>query len=84
VLLSGDTIHVTPGENRVTFAWSAPNRLPMPEPAVRRIVDAVRPYRFDRIYAGWWTPVLRRDAWRVLESSAERYIQFLRGEVATE
>ena len=79
-LLSGDTIFVTPGEERLTFVWSAPNRLPLPEKAVRAVVEAVRPYRFDRIYGGWWQPVIRRDARRILESSAERYIQFLRGE----
>jgi Metallo-beta-lactamase superfamily len=81
-LLSGDTIFVTPGEDRVTFVRSAPNRLPLPERAVRRVVEAVSPYRFDRIYGGWWQPVLRRDARRVLERSAERYIQWLRGDVA--
>ena len=81
VLLSGDTIFVTPGEDRVTFVRSAPNRLPLPERAVRRVVEAVRPYRFDRIYGGWWEPVLRRDARAVVERSAERYIQWLRGEV---
>jgi glyoxylase-like metal-dependent hydrolase (beta-lactamase superfamily II) len=79
-LLSGDTIFVTPGEDRVTFVWSAPNRLPLPEAAVRRVVEAVRPFAFDRIYGGWWAPVLRRDARRILERSAARYIQFLRGE----
>jgi hypothetical protein len=80
VLLSGDTIFVTPGEDRVTFVRSAPNRLPLPEREVRRVVEAVRPYRFDRIYGGWWEPVLRRDAKAVVERSAERYIQWLRGE----
>jgi len=80
VLLSGDTIFVTPGEDRVTFVGSAPNRLPLPERAVRGVVEAVRPYRFDRIYGGWWRPVLRGDAHRVLERSAERYLQWLRGE----
>jgi hypothetical protein len=80
-LLSGDTIFVTPGEDRVTFVRSAPNRLPLPEQAVRAVVDAVRPYPFDRIYGGWWEPVLRRNAKQVVESSGERYIQWLRGEV---
>ncbi|HEY7488285.1 MAG TPA: MBL fold metallo-hydrolase [Streptosporangiaceae bacterium] len=84
VLLTGDTIFVTPGEDRVTFVWSAPNRLPLPERAVRGVVDAVRPYDFDRIYGGWWQPVLRQDAKRVVTSSAERYIQWLRGELPTE
>jgi hypothetical protein len=81
VLLSGDTIFVTPGEDRVTFVRSAPNRLPLPERAVRAVVEAVRPYAFDRIYGGWWKPVLRRDAKAVVERSAGRYIQWLRGEV---
>jgi hypothetical protein len=82
VLLSGDTIFVTPGEDRVTFVRSAPNRLPLPERAVRAVVEAVRPYRFDRIYGGWWKPVLRADAKAVVERSAERYVQWLRGEAA--
>ena len=70
VLLSGDTIFVTPGEDRVTFVWSAPNRLPLSEAAVTGVWDAVRPYRFDRIYGGWWTPVLRSDAWETVRRSA--------------
>ena len=79
VLLSGDTIIVTPGEDRVTFVWSAPNRLPLSQAAVRGVADAVRPYAFDRIYGGWWTPVLRSGAWEVVQRSASRYIEHLRG-----
>jgi len=45
---------VTPGADRLTFVWSAPNRLTLPERAVRWVVEAVRPYRFERIYGGWW------------------------------
>ena len=84
VLLAGDTIFVTPGEDRLTFVWSAPNRLPLPERAVRRVVEAVRPYRFDRIYGGWWQPVVRTGAREILEASADRYIEFLRGDAAVE
>jgi hypothetical protein len=79
VLLSGDTIFVTPGEDRVTFVWSAPNRLPLSEAAVAGVAEAVRPYRFDRIYGGWWTPVLRTGAWDTVQRSAARYIEHLRG-----
>ncbi|MEO6083306.1 MAG: hypothetical protein ABIQ18_09385 [Umezawaea sp.] len=80
-LLVGDTLFVTPGEDRVSFAWSVPNRIPLPERAVRGVLDALRPYRFDRIYAGWWEQVLRQGARHALETSAERYIRFLKGEV---
>jgi len=79
-LFTGDTIFVTPGEDRLTFVWSAPNRIPLPEAAVRRIVDSVRSYDFDRIYGGWWQPILRSGARAALEASADRYVQFLRGE----
>ena len=81
-LLSGDTIFVTPGEDRVTFVGSAPNRPSLAEGAVRGVVEAVRSYRFDRIYGGWWEPILRGDAKKVVERSAERYIQWLRGDVS--
>ena len=62
----------------VTFVWSAPNRLPLSEAAVTGVWDAVRPYRFDRIYGGWWSPVLRTDAWETVAPAA-RYIEHLRG-----
>ena len=31
------------------------------------------------IYGGWWTPVLRSDAWETVRRSATRYIEHLRG-----
>jgi glyoxylase-like metal-dependent hydrolase (beta-lactamase superfamily II) len=80
VLLSGDTLFVTPGEDRVSFVYSAPNRLPLSEPAVRGIADALAPYAFDRIYGGWWKPAVRRDAKAILDRSARRYIELLRGD----
>jgi hypothetical protein len=76
-ILAGDTIMVTPGEDRVSFVYSAPIRLPLAEPGVRDIVRALAPYWFDRIYGGWWSPAIRRDAQAVLERSAERYIELL-------
>ena len=39
----------------------------------------MEPYRFDRIYGGWWTPVLRSGAWEIVRSSALRYIEHLEG-----
>ncbi|MGH3170760.1 MAG: hypothetical protein ACRDN0_33420, partial [Trebonia sp.] len=54
VLLAGDTIFVTPGEDRVTFVWSAPNRLPLPEGDVRGVIEAVpvRPHLRRLVAAG--------------------------------
>ena len=57
---------------------------PLPEKAVRTVVDAVRPYPFDRIYGGWWQPVLRTGAREAFESSVRRYLEFLRGDAAVD
>jgi glyoxylase-like metal-dependent hydrolase (beta-lactamase superfamily II) len=80
-LLVGDTLFVTPGEDRVSFIWSAPNRLPLPEGEVRRIVEALAPYEFDRMYGGWWDPIIRGDAKAITERSATRYIGILHGAI---
>ena len=76
-LMTGDTISVVRDRRFVTFMRSYPNQIPLPEPVVRGIVDAVRPYTFDRIYGGWWDSVVRRDAKAAVERSAERYIRWI-------
>jgi glyoxylase-like metal-dependent hydrolase (beta-lactamase superfamily II) len=71
-LFVGDTIFITPGADRVSFIWSAPNRLPLPERAVRQLVDALTAYEFECLYGGWWGPVIRHDGKAIVERSAER------------
>jgi glyoxylase-like metal-dependent hydrolase (beta-lactamase superfamily II) len=80
-LFVGDTLFVTSGGDRVSFIWSAPNRLPLPEREVRGIVAALAPYRYGRIYGGWWDPVIDGDAEGIVERSAARYIEILRGDI---
>ena len=41
----------------------------------------IRCYEFDRMYGGWWEPTIRSDARAILERSAARYIEILRGEI---
>lgn len=79
-LLVGDTLFVTPGADRVTFVWSAPNRLPLPEREVQGVLAALAPYDYDRLYSGWWQPTLRQHAKTAVAAGARRYLQFLRGE----
>jgi glyoxylase-like metal-dependent hydrolase (beta-lactamase superfamily II) len=81
-LFVGDTIFITPGADRVSFIWSAPNRLPLPERAVRQLIDALTAYEFECLYGGWWDPVIPGDGTRIVERSAERYIELLRGELS--
>ncbi len=80
MLLAGDTIMVTPGEDRVTFLRSAPNRLPLPRTSVEGVVAAIDGLEYDRIYSGWWEPTIHSGARDVVRRGADRYIEWLTGE----
>ncbi len=74
-LLTGDTITVVPDRRFVSFMYSYPDLIPLPAPAISRIVEAVRPFPFERIYGGWFDRVVESDAKGAIERSAERYLR---------
>lgn len=76
-LLVGDSITVVSDIRAVSFMRSYPNLIPLPAGEIRRIVAAVRPYAFDRIYGGWWDRVTPRDGKSAVERSAERYLRWI-------
>jgi glyoxylase-like metal-dependent hydrolase (beta-lactamase superfamily II) len=76
-LLVGDTITVVPDVRFVSFMRSYPNLIPLPADEIRQIVDRVRPYRFDRIYGGWWDRVTPSGGIGAIERSAERYLRWI-------
>ncbi len=78
-LLTGDTITVVADRRFVSFMRSYPNQIPLSAVEVRRIVEAVQPYRFDRIYGGWWDRVVDRDGKAAIERSAARYVRWIEG-----
>lgn len=73
-LFTGDTIMVVSDLHYVSFMYSYPNLIPMNASAVRRIVDAVEPYAFDRLHAAWDGKIVAKDAKAAVRRSAERYI----------
>jgi glyoxylase-like metal-dependent hydrolase (beta-lactamase superfamily II) len=73
-LLTGDTMQVASDRRYVSFMYSYPNMIPLNRPAVERILNAVEPFAFDRIYGGWWDYHVK-DAKYALKRSAERYIR---------
>jgi hypothetical protein len=79
-LLVGDTITVVSDVRAVSFMRSYPNHIPLPADEVRRIVAAVRPYSFDRIYGGWWDRVTKSDGKGAVERSARRYLKWIGAE----
>jgi hypothetical protein len=74
-LLTGDTLQVAQDRRYVSFMYSYPNMIPLNRRAVERIVRAVEPYEFDRLYGGWWDLIVPRDAKSAVKRSAERYIK---------
>ena len=76
-LLVGDTMTVVSDVRAVSFMRSYPNLIPLPADEIRRIVAAVRPYSFERIYGGWWERVTRSDGKAAVERSARRYLKWI-------
>jgi hypothetical protein len=74
-LLSGDTLQVVFDRRHVSFMYSYPNLIPLGAPAVERIVDAVRPFPFDRIHGGWFRRGIAADAKAAVARSAARYVR---------
>jgi hypothetical protein len=76
-LLSGDIVQVPPGARRVSFMYSYPMLLPPPVREVERIVAALAPWEFERIYGAWWGRVVAETGKDVVRRSAERYVRAL-------
>jgi hypothetical protein len=80
-LLSGDIVQVIPDRTHVSFMYSYPNLIPLPEAEIRRIVGALEPFDYERILGAWWGTVIPADGRAIVERSAERYITALNGKL---
>lgn len=76
VLFSGDTIQVVADRRWVSFMYSYPNTIPLDAGTVRRIVAAVEPFPFERLYGAFGRHVLS-DAKASVRRSADRYVEHL-------
>lgn len=79
VLLAGDTVYVVQDRRYVSFMYSYPNLIPLPAKAVRRIVEALEPYSFERIYSAWWDSITLSNGKEAVRASAKRYINAIEG-----
>lgn len=78
VLLTGDTVAVTPDRDWVSFMYSYPNLIPLPAREVARIRDRVTALAFENLYDGWFFKKgVLGDARAKVERSANRYIAAL-------
>jgi hypothetical protein len=75
VLFSADQPQVCMDRRWVTFLYSYPNMIPLGAAAVRRIVNDLRPFDFERVYGGFPGRVVASDGKGAVERSAERYLR---------
>ncbi len=74
VLLTGDTIQVVADPCRVTFLWSYPNMIPLSAATVRRMADALKQWRIERVYGFSIGRQITQGGSAAIEHSAQRYI----------
>jgi hypothetical protein len=79
-LLSGDIVQVVQDNKSVSFMWSFPNFIPLSGPRVEGVVDALKPYSFDRVHGAFTDRTIWSDGKGVVERSAERYLKIIRGD----
>jgi glyoxylase-like metal-dependent hydrolase (beta-lactamase superfamily II) len=80
-LLSGDIVQVIPDRSHVSFMYSYPNLIPLPEASIRAILAALDPFAYERIVGAWWGTVIPRDGRAIVERSAQRYIDAINGKL---
>jgi len=75
VLLSGDQPQVCQDRRWVSFMYSYPNYIPLPPAAIRKVLAALRPFAFDRLYGAFPGLTVLADARSAVERSAARYLR---------
>jgi hypothetical protein len=78
VLLTSDTLHVTPDRRHVGFMYSFPNYIPLSPAAVDSIVAAVLPLEFDRMYSHFSNLEILSDGKTAIRRSADRHKRAVR------
>ncbi|KAK9797021.1 hypothetical protein WJX73_007575 [Symbiochloris irregularis] len=81
-LFTGDTVFATPDPRWVSWMYSFPELLPLPAREVARIRDALKPWKFQRLYAAFTS--IEQDADEVVQRSAGRYIAHVSGTAGIE
>ena len=79
-LLTGDIIQVVADRKHVSFMYSYPNQIPLSAATIRRIVSAVEPCEYDRVYGAFWESVIEGEGKSAVSRSAERYLRAIRGQ----
>jgi glyoxylase-like metal-dependent hydrolase (beta-lactamase superfamily II) len=73
-LFVGDTIQVAPNRKTVSFMYSYPNMIPLPQKAILKIAESVQPLTYDAMF-GAFGLYLREGAKQAMDFSVKRYLK---------
>jgi hypothetical protein len=79
VILAGDQPQVAANRNWVSFMYSYPNFIPLNATAIRRLMTALEPFNYERLYGFSWPAIVDREAKIKVQRSAERYLKAIAG-----
>jgi len=77
VALSGDTFLLMSDRATVAFMRSYPNMIPLSARSVTKIIDAISPWPFDRLYSGFAPGLIASGASEAVTYSARRHIGWI-------
>lgn len=77
VLLAGDILAVMP-DGMLSFMFSYPNAIPLPDRAIAAIGEKIEPLIFDRIYGAFWERVVPSNGHEIARRSVARYREAIR------
>jgi hypothetical protein len=75
-LFSGDIFMVVMDRRWVSFMYSVPNFIPERPRVVRRALELIEPFSFERIYGAFRGRVVSADGAEAVRRSAQRYLRF--------
>jgi len=75
-LFSGDIFGVVADRRWLSFMYSFPNFIPERPRAIRRALELIEPFAFERVYGGFWRRVVKADGAAAVRRSADRYLRF--------
>ncbi|SFS65806.1 hypothetical protein [Marininema halotolerans] len=78
-ILTGDTIYITPGLDRVSFMYSFPNFLPLSAREIRRIRSIMEQWNFANIHGAWSGKSIVGNGNEVIKQSISNYLDALEG-----
>lgn len=80
VLLSGDVLQVVADRRHVSFMRSYPNLIPERASNIRRAINVLEPFGFERIYGAFWDFNILSGAEDAVARSAARYLDTIENE----